>query len=97
MSLGKKFICQKGLFTWPFSKQTQYLAVYVSVPWHCHFGDLAKTLTIFNPFPNKPWFLHVCSTSFLKKTAGIGEIALTLSQTTNFRLFQTERVCRQQL
>ena len=20
----------------------------------------------FNPFPNKPWFLHVCSTSFFK-------------------------------
>ena len=22
--------------------------------------------TLFNPFPNKPWFLHVCSTSLLK-------------------------------
>ena len=21
---------------------------------------------LFNPFPNKPWFLHVCSTSLLK-------------------------------
>ena len=23
-------------------------------------------LSIVNPFPNKPWFLHVCSTSLLK-------------------------------
>ena len=28
----------------------------------------------FNPFPNKPWFLRVCSTSLLK-TLGKGEIA----------------------
>ena len=28
-----------------------------------------------NPFPNKPWFLCVCSTSLLK-TVGKGEIAL---------------------
>ena len=33
----------------------------------------------------------------VEKSVGEGEIAyLTLSQTTNFRLFQTERVCRQQ-
>ena len=24
------------------------------------------TKPFFNPFPNKPWFLHVCSTSLLK-------------------------------
>ena len=28
----------------------------------------------FNPFPNKPWFLRVCSTS-LENTVGKGEIA----------------------
>ena len=28
--------------------------------------DLYKVKTLFNPFPNKPWFLHVCSTSLLK-------------------------------
>ena len=28
----------------------------------------------FNPFPDKPWFLHVCSTSLLK-TVEKGEIA----------------------
>ena len=28
----------------------------------------------FNPFPNKPWFLRVCSSSLLK-TLGKGEIA----------------------
>ena len=27
----------------------------------------------FNPFPNKPWFLRVCSTSLIK-TLGKGEI-----------------------
>ena len=30
----------------------------------------------FNPFPNKPWFLLVCSVSFsFENTAGKGEIA----------------------
>ena len=24
------------------------------------------SLNVFNPFPNKPWFLHICSTSLLK-------------------------------
>ena len=32
-----------------------------------------KSISI-NPFPNKPWFLHVCSTSLLK-TVGKGDIA----------------------
>ena len=31
----------------------------------------------FNPFRNKPWILHVCSTSLLKKTVGKGEMLLT--------------------
>ena len=30
-------------------------------------------LSLFNSFPNKPWFLHVCSTRLLK-TEGKGEI-----------------------
>ena len=37
---------------------------------------LSSIITIinsFDPFPNKPWFLHVCSTSLLK-THGKGEI-----------------------
>ena len=29
----------------------------------------------FNPFPNKPWFLHVCSTGLFENTVGKGEIA----------------------
>ena len=28
-----------------------------------------------NPFPSKPWLLHVCSTSLLKTLWGKGEIA----------------------
>ena len=27
---------------------------------------IAPTIAIINPFPNKPWFLRVCSTSHLK-------------------------------
>ena len=27
------------------------------------FLSFPKQISIFNPFPNKPWFLHVCSTS----------------------------------
>ena len=103
----------------------------------------------FNPFPNKPWFLHVYSTSLLKtlwekekllvtsnfsfshsvffqsrefsaifikfeivvsKLFQFGRVRnllfgkglrmvlwlLTHYQTTNFRLFQSERVCRRQ-
>ena len=29
-------------------------------------GENASYLYLFNPFPNKPWFLRVCSTSLLK-------------------------------
>ena len=36
------------------------------------FFEWAK---IHLPFPNKPWFLRVCSTSFLENTVGKGEIA----------------------
>ena len=36
------------------------------------FGRGLRALT--NPFPNKPWFLLVCSTS-LENTVGKGEIA----------------------
>ena len=35
---------------------------------HCVFAELLP----LNPFPNKPWFLRVCSTSL---TVGKGEIA----------------------
>ena len=38
----------------------------------CHGGK--KAFFQVNPFPNKPWFLHVCSTS-LENTVGKGEIA----------------------
>ena len=29
-------------------------------------SDMFVTQVCLNPFPNKPWFLHVCSTSLLK-------------------------------
>ena len=35
------------------------VSVYVSV-------GVGLDVTKFNPFPNKPWFLHVCSGSLLK-------------------------------
>ena len=37
----------------------------------------------------------LAATAILERA--LGEVSLTLSQTTNFRLFQTERVCRRQL
>ena len=30
------------------------------------FLYFSKTFMVINPFPNKPWFLRVCSTSLLK-------------------------------
>ena len=39
----------------------------------------------FNPFPNKPWFLRVCSTSLLKTLREKGEIA----RNEQFLLFPT--------
>ena len=33
-----------------------------------------KNIFFFNPFKNKPWFLHISSTS-LENTVGKGEIA----------------------
>ena len=32
----------------------------------CDNGDRQREPFKGNPFPNKPWFLHVCSTSTLK-------------------------------
>ena len=31
-----------------------------------HLKMIQNTLISVNPFPNKPWFLHVCSTNVLK-------------------------------
>ena len=42
-------------------------------------------LRIINPFPNKPWFLRVCSISLYENTVGKGEIA----QNEQFLLFFT--------
>ena len=30
------------------------------------FRSIITQVFLFNPFPNKPWFLRVCSTSLLK-------------------------------
>ena len=75
-------------------------------------------MTDFNPFRNKPWFLHVCSRSLLKTqwekekllvmsnfsfshsvfyTFGeLSAIFINPFQTTDFRLFQAETLCRRQ-
>ena len=36
--------------------------------WHCVVMSkfVAKSVLVFNPFSNKPWFLRVCSISLLK-------------------------------
>ena len=39
---------------------------------------------VLNPFPNEPWFLHVCSSSLLKTLLEKGEIA----HNEQFLLFQ---------
>ena len=52
------------------SRMTLKLCADIHFPlllFHSYFGE-------FNRFPNKPWFLRVCSTSLLK-TLGKGEIA----------------------
>ena len=38
------------------------------------FNDSYKE-QLFNPFPNKPWFLRVWSTKSVENTVGKGEIA----------------------
>ena len=38
------------------------------------FGRVLNLLSV-NPFPNKPWFLRVCSTSLFENTVGKGQIA----------------------
>ena len=37
--------------------------------------NLSYTIPTFNPFPNRPWYLCVCSTSLRKTLRGKGEIA----------------------
>ena len=49
------------------------------------FSYVILTVFIYNPFPNKPWFLHVCSTSLLK-TLWEKEKLLIMS---NFSFFPT--------
>ena len=44
------------------------------IPLKC-FLLCERQIQLLNPFPNKPWLLHVCSTSLLKKTVGKVEIA----------------------
>ena len=58
-----------------------YISNYIfKVP---HFLSFVQKLCL-NPFPNKPWFLRVCSTFFFLKTVGKGENA----RDEQFLLFQ---------
>ena len=43
-----------------------------SFPWSLKLGIVLQRI---NRFPNKPWFLSVCSTSLFENTVGKGEIA----------------------
>ena len=38
-------------------------------------GKKSRRTKRFNSFPNKPWFLRVCSISLFENTVGKGEIA----------------------
>ena len=58
-----------------FRKQfTYFLQLYHRIP---TFKDAEKEalLKTFKPFPYKPCFLHVCSTSLFENPVGKGEIA----------------------
>ena len=45
---------------------------------HDFFSIVAKTQNWkIKPFPNKPWFLHVCSTSLLKNLWENGKVLVT--------------------
>ena len=48
-------------------------------------SDFDTYLDCVNPFPNKPWFLRVCSISLMKTLWGKGEIA----RNEQFLLFPT--------
>ena len=48
-------------------------SISVISQWPVHLSMLSWSS--FNPFPNRPWFLRVCSTGLLKNTVGKGEIA----------------------
>ena len=48
------------------------LSGVVSKSWDCVVKSSCRQI---NPFPNKPWFLRVCSIGLLEKTVGKGEIA----------------------
>ena len=36
----------------------------------CNLNETQMVLLLINPFPNKPWFLRVCSVSLLKTLWG---------------------------
>ena len=57
----------KGLIVWPSTTQS----AFVDLTGDCTFYfvlllEAAVNNNAFNPFPNKPWFSRVCSTSLLK-------------------------------
>ena len=47
------------------TKTKQFFDIYF-VDCKCFQLSLVQILSFVNPFPNKPWFLLVCSTSLLK-------------------------------
>ena len=48
----------------------------------------SETLFFFNPFPNKPWFLHVCSTS-LSKHCGKRRMLIMSNFSSSHNVFYT--------
>ena len=58
---------------------------FVSIWNSLKFCDLLIGLILFKPFPNKPWFLRVCSTSLLKSLLEKEKLLVT----SNFTLFHS--------
>ena len=59
-----------------YLSQNQMVSIFLSIRFGHYFiiitpvlanKTLVKRVIMFNSFPNKPWFLLVCSTSLLKK------------------------------
>ena len=51
------------------------------------FSQLRNSILSFNPFPNKPWFLRVCSTSLLKTLWEKEELLVTSNSSFSHSVF----------
>ena len=82
MTLGKKSIVGKAENA---GNQNFLLIPICLLPYERQISFLSN----FNPFPNKPWFLHVCSTSLLKTLCKMEKLHLTSNFSFSHSVFYT--------